>query len=103
MPAVAAALATAPGPATPYTPAGLSHAPPQAPPTPDTGGAWTTVGRPAASCPPGGVASESWSPALDPQLWGTSRATALVTYLKICLAIIDIPEFWSPVSVGEFL
>ena len=97
------AVATAHAPATLHTPAGPPQGPPPLAATPGTGGPWTTVGRSAGSRPPGGVETESWSPALDPQLWGMSRATALVTDLEIRLAVTGIPAFWTPVSVGEFL
>ena len=72
-------------------------------PPPATPQPWTTVGRPGARRAPASRSeSESWSPALDPHLWGTSRATALITDLEIRLVITGIPDFWDPISVGDF-
>ena len=87
--------AVGPPPGEPATPGGPPQAAPQA---------WTQVGRHGARRSPASRSdSESWSPALDPHLWGTSRATALVTDLEIRLVITGIPDYWDPPSVGDFL
>ena len=87
--------------APPAGPAPAGPTPARATPSTSAGNAWTTVGRNPR--PNGRGDLETWTPALEPQLWETCRASALVTDLEIRLAITGIPDFWSPVSVGNFL